>query len=180
LIYDRHNTPDKVIARVLSALDVATGEPEPALPAAQDKGAGGPKLPRREFRVPLLLVLLDLGGVAPAKAVREHMEPLLAPRLSEGDYACVCTGEPRWWNAVCWVRIDLVNEGLMKDNSPRGIWEISEKGKALPTSYRRKTNGRDQVMAHGSLEELARKYRKAPRVMQGEYFLRVGGECSRQ
>ncbi|WP_456762372.1 winged helix-turn-helix domain-containing protein [Bradyrhizobium sp. USDA 4011] len=121
-----------------------------------------PSLPHREFRVPLLVALLDLDGVAPAKLVREHMEPMLAARLSQSDYARVSSGEPRWWNAVCWVRIDLVSEGLLKGNCPGGFWEISKQGKALPTSYCRRANGRDQVIAQGSLEEMVRKHRKAP------------------
>jgi hypothetical protein len=33
-----------------------------------------------------------------------------------------------WHNAAQWVRLSLVKEGLMKSNSPHGIWELSEKG----------------------------------------------------
>jgi len=136
------------------------------------KGTAGPKLPHRKFRVPLLVALLDLGGVAPAKSVRERMELLLAAPLGQGDYAHVSSGEPRWWNTACWVRVDLVSEGLMKGNCPRGVWEISKQGKALPTSYCRRTHGRDQVIAQGSMEEMVRKYRKA--AQQSKCFLRVG------
>jgi hypothetical protein len=32
------------------------------------------------------------------------------------------------------VRLRLVKRGLLKDNSPRGIWEISEDGRRFLTS----------------------------------------------
>jgi hypothetical protein len=102
------------------------------------------------------------------------MQLLMARRLSKGDHACFSSGDPRWWSAVCWLRIDLIEEGLMKSNSPRGIWEISEQGKALPASYRRKTNANDKTVARGSLEAMARKYRELPQRVQRKYFLQVG------
>jgi len=36
---------------------------------------------------------------------------------------------PRWRNAAQWARNSMVQEGLLRDDSPRGIWEISEAGK---------------------------------------------------
>ena len=35
----------------------------------------------------------------------------------------------RWRNTAQWTRNTLVNQGDMKQNSPRGVWEISEKGR---------------------------------------------------
>lgn len=171
------DTPEKVIARALSVLDQATGEPSPAPLMARDKHADAPRLPQREFRAPLLVTLLDLGGIAPARAVREHMNLLMARRLSEGDHARSSSGDPRWWSAVCWVRIDLIKEGLIKGNSPRGVWEISERGKFLPTSYCRGANAKSRTIAEGSLENMARKYRETPRLIQREYCLKVEGRA---
>jgi hypothetical protein len=102
------------------------------------------------------------------------MEPLMAPRLSGGDYESVSTGDPRWWNAVCWERSDLVKEGLMRENSPRGIWEISDEAKALPASYHRRESGTDTMVEQGSLDDMARRYREAPSFAQGKYFIKVG------
>jgi hypothetical protein len=59
------------------------------------------------------------------------MEGKMAPLLSEADYQLVSSGDPRWWNAICWERADLVREGLFVDYSERGVWELSEKGKSL-------------------------------------------------
>ena len=38
-------------------------------------------------------------------------------------------GKPRWYNTAQWARNSMVNQGLLKKNSPRGIWEISTKGR---------------------------------------------------
>jgi hypothetical protein len=63
--------------------------------------------------------------------IREVMWKKMASRLSEADLAPVSSGEERWWNAICWERADLVREGLFADDSERGVWELSEKGKKL-------------------------------------------------
>ena len=35
---------------------------------------------------------------------------------------------PRWKNAAQWARNSMVKEGLLRSNSPRGVWEISDVG----------------------------------------------------
>jgi hypothetical protein len=35
---------------------------------------------------------------------------------------------PRWRNAAQWARNSMVRDGLMKSDSPRGVWEISDAG----------------------------------------------------
>ncbi|QJF50690.1 winged helix-turn-helix domain-containing protein [Roseobacter ponti] len=54
-------------------------------------------------------------------------------RLTEDDFEPVSTGEERWWNATCWERSDLVKEGLFRDDSPRGVWELSDEGRTFVT-----------------------------------------------
>jgi restriction system protein len=36
---------------------------------------------------------------------------------------------PRWRNTAQWARNTIAKEGLLKADSPRGIWEISEAGR---------------------------------------------------
>jgi restriction system protein len=99
-----------------------------------DMAEMGPKkaehMPRRqaEFRRPLLETLRDLGGKSTAKFVRKRMELKLAPKLNGADYSPVGHGEPRWWKHVCWQRFILVKQGLLRDDSKRGVWELSERG----------------------------------------------------
>jgi len=123
------DSADDVVNLALDALDGRGDAPRPAAVSKPKAARRGNKLPQKEFRQPLLETLRDLGGKSAVKIIREKMEPKVAPRLSEADYAPVSTGEPRWWNAVCWERHDLVREGLLKDDSERGVWELSERGR---------------------------------------------------
>jgi Mrr N-terminal domain len=122
---------DDVLNRALDELDSSKGRAT----AVRKKTANelpkprGRKLPQKEFRRPLLLVLKDLGGRARVADVRAAIEPKMASRLSDADYLPVSTGDPRWWNAVCWERNDLVKEGLLRNDSERGVWELSASGR---------------------------------------------------
>jgi hypothetical protein len=48
------------------------------------------------------------------------------PRKSKSDGS----GQPIWKNETRWARENLILDGRMEDPRQRGIWEISEKGKA--------------------------------------------------
>lgn len=52
--------------------------------------------------------------------------------LKPVDYECHKSDEKqiRWRNSAQWARNKMVNtDGRMKKGSPRGIWEISDKGR---------------------------------------------------
>lgn len=137
------DSAEDVVRLALNALDAAKGK-SPAFakleattrtraPKAQGRRRGG-KLPQKEFRSPLLEVLMKQGGKASVKSIRELLEPKMASRLSDADYERVSSGDPRWWNAVCWERNDLVKEGLLRSDSERGVWELSSKAQELLSS----------------------------------------------
>ena len=86
------------------------------------------KLPQKEFRQPLLEAIYEMGGSARTEDLRSVMEQRMKPRLLPGDLVQVSSGDERWWNAICWERNDLVKEGYLRDNSPRGVWELSDIG----------------------------------------------------
>jgi hypothetical protein len=46
--------------------------------------------------------------------------------LGDADYEPVSNGDPRWWNAACWERDQMVKDGLLATGSKRGYWELSE------------------------------------------------------
>ena len=101
-------------------------KPEAVRPPRQ--GNKQDKLPEMEFRRPLLETLYEMGGKARVNELRPVLEKRLAPRLRSGDYEPVSTGDPRWWNAACWARNGLKTDGYLRSDSPRGLWELSEKG----------------------------------------------------
>jgi hypothetical protein len=127
---EKHGRSTSVL-RPLSAAKAPTLRPR----------SSGEKLPQKEFRGPLLDVLREKGGKVPVKQIRELLEPRMAPRLSSADYEQVSSGDPRWWNAVCWERNDLVKEGLLRGDSERGVWELSARARGSAGSGNARDSG---------------------------------------
>jgi hypothetical protein len=120
---------DDVVGRALDALEVGGSAPAKKLLRILPKPKNaGDKTPQSDFRIPLLEALIALGNQAPAKKVRDYLEKKLRSKLKSGDLENVTSGDPRWWNAVCWVRNDLVKNGEMRSDTERGVWGISDKG----------------------------------------------------
>ena len=89
----------------------------------------GLKTPNKTYRLPILEALAELGGRAYADDVLRAVEEKVKPLLNEVDLQKLSSGvDIRWRNAAQWVRWALVKEGFLKSNSPRGIWELSDKG----------------------------------------------------
>jgi hypothetical protein len=130
---------DDVVQRALDALDAKrkpqVPSPSPAKSRAEKSTrAQGKKLPQKAFRLPLMQALLDEGGGAPTKKIRQILASRMKHQLSEIDYETVSSGDPRWWNAACWERNDLVKEGFLRDDSERGFWELTKSGIELVIS----------------------------------------------
>jgi hypothetical protein len=131
------HTANDVVNIALDALEVArrkrlhvasqsTSAPLPKRKSARSKR--GERLSQKKFRAPLLDTLFRLGGKAYSREIRKAIEHLVAPMLRAADYELVSNDQPRWWNAICSVRNDLIKEGLFRNNSERGIWELSKRG----------------------------------------------------
>lgn len=95
----------------------------------QYKGRIDPSVPvtdSKTLRDELLIVIKELGGSSDLNTILQKMEIKLENRITPADKDIVGDGNERWINKVRWVRNDLVKEGIFKNNSPRGIWELSE------------------------------------------------------
>lgn len=90
----------------------------------------GLRTPEKAFRRPILETLVELGSSAPMGEVLSRVEQKMKDVLNEYDREPLPSHPwlARWQNTAQWCRKILVQEGLMKDNSPYGIWEISELG----------------------------------------------------
>lgn len=97
------------------------------------------KLPQKEFRQPLLELLYELGGSAQVADLQPLMKEKMASAMLPGDLEPVSSGDERWWNATCWERGNLVKEGYLRDDSPRGTWELSEQGTEMVAGARSKS-----------------------------------------
>ena len=90
----------------------------------------GIRTPEREFRQPILRALNELGGSARLNDVLNRVEQLMKGTLKEVDYEKLSSNTPRWRNTAQWARNSMAKEGLLKQDSPWGVWEITEAGRA--------------------------------------------------
>jgi restriction system protein len=111
--------------------------PAPAA-AAQPAGSGlsrlqrGLRTPEEVFYQPILRALAKLGGSAKMGDVLANVEQQMKGMLKSVDDEPL-TSDPdtlRWRNTAQWARHAMVQEGLLKSGSPKGTWEISDKGRA--------------------------------------------------
>jgi hypothetical protein len=71
--------------------------------------------------------LRHLGGSAPKNDVLKYMEEKLQGKLLPGDLEWrETTNDHAWQNNTCWERNSMKNDGILKADSPRGTWELSE------------------------------------------------------
>jgi restriction system protein len=92
----------------------------------------GLKTPQEAYQIPILQALVDLGGRSELHPVLERVHEMMKVQLNEHDLAVLPSDgvTPRWRNTAQWARNSLREEGLIRDDTPRSVWEISEKGRA--------------------------------------------------
>jgi hypothetical protein len=125
------DTPNTVLRRLLG-IDRGKSSSTPAVRTRADgKGrtASGALLPEREYEVPILRCLDERGGRAPSREVIEAVGETLAGELTELDKRPLQSGGIRWQKRAAFVRLRLVERGELVRDSPRGTWEISDKGR---------------------------------------------------
>ncbi len=91
----------------------------------------GMRTPEEAYYTPILQVLNEMGGSGKVAEVLDRVGKKMKGKLKSCDHEPLAS-DPRnlrWRNAAQWARNSMVHEGLLKNDSPRGIWEISEKGK---------------------------------------------------
>ncbi len=99
----------------------------------------GLRTPIKEFKVPILVVLVELGGRGRAADVLDRVGEKLEAVLTPHDWDPLQSGEIRWRYTVRWARKAMVEEGLLANNSPIGIWEITPAGLEWLARLRRPT-----------------------------------------
>ena len=91
-----------------------------------------------------LVVVLDLnfnGRGEKREVTREIIRQMKAQKiLSNHDFETVTTGETKAENTIAWGRNRLKESGIISQLSPRGIWELTAKGKDLAKKLLRKEN----------------------------------------
>ena len=81
------------------------------------------------YTIPLLESLAELGGSGKMSDVLDKVQIKMKDKLKPKDYELLTGGAIRWRNQVQWQRNNLKDEGYIKKDSPRGIWEITDEGR---------------------------------------------------
>ena len=146
------DTPNSVLRRLLSMPESANGASNGALHFAEGAHAEstrrttrrrrakkrqgdvtraqpGTILPDDEYDLPILSILDERGGRAPTREVLDELGERLAERLMPADRETLASGDIRWRNRAQFVRLRLIQSGDMQKDSPRGLWEISDRGR---------------------------------------------------
>lgn len=91
----------------------------------------GLRTPESEYYRPILQVLAERGGSGQVAEVLGRVGEVMKPILKDVDYDPLASSPdmPRWRNAAQWARNSMVKESLLKADSPRGIWEVSDRGR---------------------------------------------------
>ena len=91
----------------------------------------GVRTPEAAYYQPILKVLVSLGGSSKIGEVMTKLEPIMKEVLRTVDYEPLASDPemPRWRNTAKWARNSMVKEGLLKQNSPYVVWEITEAGR---------------------------------------------------
>jgi hypothetical protein len=91
----------------------------------------GLRTPEEAYYRPILQVLVELGGRAPMSQILDRVGQVMDGELRDVDHQPLASDPelPRWRNSAQWARNSMVQEGLLRSDSPRGIWEISDLGR---------------------------------------------------
>ncbi|GAB4301302.1 MAG: hypothetical protein Fur0025_41460 [Oscillatoriaceae cyanobacterium] len=102
----------------------------PDNPNSQKRLPKGVVTPQSAYEIPILKALDELGGSGKKKDVLKRVGEWMQDVLQEIDYETLPSSrEQRWYNAAAWARNTLIQKGLVKNDSPRGVWEISDEGR---------------------------------------------------
>ncbi len=87
--------------------------------------------PEKDFYLPILLVLLKMGGQGQAEDVINQVGETMKQAFNEYDFQPLPStpNDPRWRKTANRTRWHMVLEGLLASESPHGVWELTEAGK---------------------------------------------------
>jgi Mrr N-terminal domain len=106
--------------------------------ATESKGISQPKRPHSNgsfapthaYWVPILESLVERGGIAEAESVLDLVQKKMSGILTPEDFELLPSGiSVRWRNRAQWQRKNMVDQGLLSSQSPRGKWQITVEGR---------------------------------------------------
>jgi restriction system protein len=93
----------------------------------------GMRTPTEAYYQPILQALDEMGGSGQTADVLDRVGQIMKGVLKDVDYQPLASSPDnlRWRNAAQWARNSMVQDGLLKSDSPRGVWEITDKGREM-------------------------------------------------
>jgi hypothetical protein len=107
----------------------ATSRAKRSKSSTRTRAPKGALLDERAYEIPILQALAERGGRAAAREVVERVGQLVDDQLTEMDRESVETGGIRWQARVQFARLRLKEQECVASDSPRGVWEITDKGR---------------------------------------------------
>lgn len=92
----------------------------------RNKRSREPKTSNEVLRKEIIRALKALGGAGRVQQVLDKMEEQLEGKLLPRDMETLSTGVLVWKNNAQWERNRMVQDCILKSDSRRGIWELSE------------------------------------------------------
>jgi len=88
----------------------------------------GALLPEDRYEGPLLVALAERGGSGSSREVIDAVGKRLKDDLMPMDKESLKSGGIRWQSRVQFVRLRLIERGLIAKDTPRGIWGLTDAG----------------------------------------------------
>lgn len=85
------------------------------------------RVSNNEMKNGLIEILQEAGGSEKRKKIEIKIESKFKHKFSEADLEILDTGMPRWIKTLQMLRTPLIQQGVLKNKSPRGMWELSDK-----------------------------------------------------
>lgn len=131
-----HARPGQLLNQLSDELESLAGElkkrlgrdsMKPNRKVTRRKHSKSPKTNREILRQSILQALTRFGGRARARQVLQDVEEQLSGRLLPGDFEICQDGRSLYWKKnTQWERLRMINEGILRSDSPRGFWELRE------------------------------------------------------
>ena len=124
------------LAEVIEMIEGATGKPhsegkpqKESIPRQRrQRNSNQPVTPMPVLRECILQALTEFGGSARRSKVLDRIEEMLEGQLTLRDLETRQDGIGRvvvWKNNACWQRQAMVDEGILRNDSKFGYWEIN-------------------------------------------------------
>jgi len=81
--------------------------------------------PRNTLIRAIVQVMEQMGNSGQKREIHNRLEDVLAGVLNSEDYELDSSGQVTWHHQADWARMYMAQVGILKNDSPRGIWELS-------------------------------------------------------